>query len=451
MQDEEEDAEEEEEEDQQEDHNEEDEGGGLETCDFVVTARFQKKTGCIKVIQCHLDHSCGIMLEGATSGATLQGQWVTGHVNALLNDVPDASPAALRSHMVRRFGVTPSYHMAWRAACAIRKSLNSDEVIAFQLVQPLFSKLEQVMPGTVAVLERDLECRLLRTFVMLAPLMDAILHCKPILSFDACALKGTYKGILMAATMMDGAGQILPLAWGTAQIENGENWMWFAEKLRHGLPTRQQEIAFTVFSDREKGIESALERHFPESYHFYCMKHIEKNILLAYKYRNSRVLWKAAKATQRRHFEAAMSVIQQQNMDVFLYLSNIPVEKWATSHAPHPKWKHVTSNASESLNSWMKDVRDISHLGLHVGMVQKCTLLLYERRGMYAAVNTQFPRATTIELEGIRTHGRTLHVIRSTDTLFTVNDYAVDTSGLVTTCQCGETKQTGMPCIHMPS
>jgi hypothetical protein len=107
VQDEEEDAEEEEEEDQQEDDNEEDEGGGLETCDFVVTARFQKKTGCIKVIQCHLDHSCGIMLEGATSGATLQGQWVTGHVNALLNDVPDASPAALRSHMVRRFGVYP--------------------------------------------------------------------------------------------------------------------------------------------------------------------------------------------------------------------------------------------------------------------------------------------------------------------------------------------------------
>ena len=125
------------------------------------------------------------------------------------------------------------------------------------------------------------------------------------------------------------------------------------------------------------------------------------------------------------------------------------MEKWATSHAPHPKRKHVTSNASESLNSWMKDVRDISHLGLHVGMVQKCTLLLYERRGMYAAVNTQFPRATTIELEGIRTHGRTLHVIWLTDTLFAVNNYAVDTSGLVTTCQCGETKQTGMPCIHM--
>jgi hypothetical protein len=47
---------------------------------------------------------------------------------------------------------------------------------------------------------------------MFAPLMEALLHCKPILSFDACALKGTYKGILMAATMMDGAGQILPLA-----------------------------------------------------------------------------------------------------------------------------------------------------------------------------------------------------------------------------------------------
>jgi hypothetical protein len=55
---------------------------------------------------------------------------------------------------------------------------------------------------------------------MLSPLMNALLYCKPVLSFDACALKGKYNGVMMAATMIDGAGQILPLAWGTAQIEN---------------------------------------------------------------------------------------------------------------------------------------------------------------------------------------------------------------------------------------
>jgi hypothetical protein len=57
--------------------------------------------------------------------------------------------------------------------------------------------------------------------------MNALVYCKPVLSFDACALKGKYKGVMMAATLIDGAGQILPLAWGTAR---------FAQHLRRGLP-----------------------------------------------------------------------------------------------------------------------------------------------------------------------------------------------------------------------
>jgi Zinc knuckle/SWIM zinc finger len=103
----------------------------------------------------------------------------------------------------------------------------------------------------------------------------------------------------------------------------------------------------------------------------------------------------------------------------------------------------------KSLNNWMRDIRDVSQLGLHVGMVRKSTTLMYERWNLYNNVGTPFPRSTLAELENTRRIGRTLPVIRSTDTLVTVNDYSVDLSGPTASCQCGSYDQTGLPCIHM--
>jgi hypothetical protein len=54
-------------------------------------------------------------------------------------------------------------------------------------------------------------------------------------------LEEKYKDVSMGAKMMVGAGQILPLAWGTAQIENIENWSWFALQPVEGGTSIQQE------------------------------------------------------------------------------------------------------------------------------------------------------------------------------------------------------------------
>jgi SWIM zinc finger len=134
---------------------------------------------------------------------------------------------------------------------------------------------------------------------------------------------------------------------------------------------------------------------------------------------------------------------------------NIPLEKWATSYALHPKWNHVSSYSSESLINWMRNIRDVSHLGLHIGMVQEVTVLRYDRKNLYNNINTPFPRSTTTELEKIRSTGRTIPVVRSTahcsqsmttQSIFLV---PVDLSGPAASCQCGTSKQTGMPCIHI--
>ncbi len=92
----------------------------------------------------------------------------------MLKDVPNAAPVNLQAHVRRCFGAHANYMRmtAHRAKKQVEEAQMSDEVRSFQLVQPYFSKLQMKMPGTVALMTRDVECRLLRTIVMLKPIMN---------------------------------------------------------------------------------------------------------------------------------------------------------------------------------------------------------------------------------------------------------------------------------------
>ncbi len=164
--------------------------------------------------------------------------FVSTQSGGLLQDVlPNAAPANnIQNHLRRRHGAHANYQTARMAQKQVQEVEISDEVKSFQLLQPYFSKLKNRMPGTFTLLRRDKECRLLRTFVMLKPMITAFRSCLPVLSMDACHMTNSFKGVLMSASMMvDGEKQTQLLAWGTAPIENFKHWDWFACCLREAL------------------------------------------------------------------------------------------------------------------------------------------------------------------------------------------------------------------------
>jgi hypothetical protein len=242
-------------------------------------------------------------------------------------------PKAVQNHLFREHGADIHYMTAWRAREVFKKEQSTNDEVAFQKIAPYFKQLSDEMPGTHAFVEKRND-NFFRSFVCLAPLSESLQHCIPLLSFDACTVKNKYPGVLMMATMMDGVGQILPLAWATAPIENGENWKWFCENLR--ICIRSLPRTFTMFSDREKGLETALAEVFPSSNHVFCMKHIEKNVITRYRFR-SHLLWEACKTLDKDEFDRKMSQICNLNSEVYDYLLNIDPKYWATSHADFPK------------------------------------------------------------------------------------------------------------------
>jgi hypothetical protein len=111
---------------------------------------------------------------------------------------------------------------------------------------------------------RDNEDRLLRTFVMLQPLIDSFKHGLPVITVDACHLRNQYKGCLKAVTMLDGLKQTQLLAWVTCPVENGDHWDWFLKHFKHYMPAKDigdspteegvDPRIITIVSDQEKGI-----------------------------------------------------------------------------------------------------------------------------------------------------------------------------------------------------
>lgn len=55
--------------------------------------------------------------------------------------------------------------------------------------------------------------------------------CRRFICFDACFLKTTLGGALLAVVSKDCNQKMYPLAWAVVEKENEETWRWFMEKL----------------------------------------------------------------------------------------------------------------------------------------------------------------------------------------------------------------------------
>ena len=111
--------------------------------------------------------------------------------------------------------------------------------------------------------------------------------------------------------------------------------------------------ALVFLSDRQKGLLQAIELVFPGCPHGYCLKHLEQNLYKEFK--NSKLipfLWKAARATTQPEFDKAIEDMRSINPNsVTWLLEHAKLEHWAELYFPGHRYRHLTSNIVESLNS----------------------------------------------------------------------------------------------------
>ena len=146
-----------------------------------------------------------------------------------------------------------------------------------------------------------------RVYVCFAACKEGFVrHCRPLISLDACHLKGVVAGQLLTVVGIDGNDGMYPIAYAVAKAENKETWTWFLENLIGDIrPVRDHGWCF--ISDQQKGLLPALANVVPEAYNRFCVRHLFANFKKNHQGKELKdLIWGAAKALTRVAFESYM-------------------------------------------------------------------------------------------------------------------------------------------------
>jgi hypothetical protein len=408
----------------------------------------KRKDGLVYVTKLVLEHECSTLI----APSTVPNAYVVQKFRHAIQDNRDFPIAQMRNQSRREDGVNITYMQGWRGK---RKLLNLEcghNEEGFQKINPFLERIEEFQPGTHTKFNVDSEGRFRRCFVCPASSATAFDNSLPVIVVDACTIKNTFKGVILVCCAIDGAGQIVPLAYALADIEDNANWLWFFWQLKEGVPSISTRSNLVLISDREKGIHNGAVTVFPAASHCYCVKHIEKNLKTKYAVGANfvQLLWSAAKTLNETSFDDALLKMAEINPEAALYLVGLPKKCWTRLRSDNARFGHVTSNVAESFNKWILEEREMPHFTILVSIYRKIMAMFYDRRVKYEQMTTLTTRTLNDELSHAATKSRTYYCIPSSQTKFLIQsasrEYTVQLD--LRKCCCGHFQDMLWPCSH---
>ncbi|KAL2932679.1 Protein FAR1-RELATED SEQUENCE 6 [Bienertia sinuspersici] len=164
-------------------------------------------------------------------------------------------------------------------------------------------------------------------FISFKPCLDGLRDgIRGFIGVDGTHLKGNYGGVLLSFVALDGNNELFPFAWGIVSNEDSESWGFFVHHLRDFLRSTGRGDDWCIISDRQKGIECALDKVWPEVDRRYCTKHLASNWKKAFPGPLMLSLfWKACGAYSEFTFKKAMEKMDKVGKGV---LEEIPWSDW---------------------------------------------------------------------------------------------------------------------------
>ncbi|XP_062085376.1 uncharacterized protein LOC133791465 [Humulus lupulus] len=131
--------------------------------------------------------------------------------------------------------------------------------------------------------------------------------------------------------MLDSNNNIFMLAFGIADFENDNSWLWFFSKLRDTFGELE-------VSDRQKSIDNAVHMVYPNAFHGACMFHLLNNLKNKYGSHGEELHMKfiaAAKAYTKTECEQYMRGLDRLDRRIRPYLEKVKslVQKWVWNNS----------------------------------------------------------------------------------------------------------------------
>ena len=96
--------------------------------------------------------------------------------------------------------------MAWNARKKAINTLMGTPSYSYSKIPSYLYILDTTYPGSHIRMKKTKENEFLYVFIYLFPFIKGFESCKPILLVDGNHLRGTYNGIFVSASTLDGAG-----------------------------------------------------------------------------------------------------------------------------------------------------------------------------------------------------------------------------------------------------
>ncbi|KAL4311321.1 hypothetical protein GQ457_01G024400 [Hibiscus cannabinus] len=156
---------------------------------------------------------------------------------------------------------------------------------------------------------------------------------------------------------IDANDGIYPIAYAVLESENYASWHCFLDILKNDL----QIGSICFMSDKQKGLVEAIDDIFPNAEVINYVRHLYNNFKELHKGKALKdVVWKAARATYSREFEATMDQLKALYVPLaYEWIKKINPAQWSISHfSTRSKCDMFLNNLCESFNKVSLEARD---------------------------------------------------------------------------------------------
>ncbi|XP_021752033.1 uncharacterized protein LOC110717599 [Chenopodium quinoa] len=359
----------------------------------------------------------------------------------LLEDIrasPDIKGKALNQLLWERFGITMACSSLYKMRSIAMDLIQGGHDESYHKLNLYCHLMEERNPGTVAFSQFE----------------GLIGGCRGLVGVDGFHLKGNYGGILLSAVSLDGNNEIFPVAVAVVDSENKQSWSWFFHHPKNTL-TATGRVDWTIMSDRQKGIDPALDQVWPKVPRRYCARHLCKNFKADYPgILMHKLFWGVTNAYSAFSFKKALQKVQTTaGLGAVKWFKEVgPLERWTRwRFDPQLSSDENTNNFVESFNNTIGVDRCYPILTLLEG-IRRIAMVRHASRQQLAEqwIDEGICPNIRERVRALTKESRLCHAYPSRRGEYEVSDgrSMLPVSLNSWSCVCGRWQVSGIPCRH---
>ncbi|KAA0061376.1 MuDRA-like transposase [Cucumis melo var. makuwa] len=247
---------------------------------------------------------------------------------------------------------------------------------------------------------------------------------------------------------LHGNNKIYPLAFGVVDREKDDSIQWFLEKLK-GAIGEVPNLGFVT--DRKRCFSKGISSVFPSAFHGLCVQHLSQN--LHDKYKNDTVatlFYNASRTYRESTFVEVWRHLLAFPNGSGKYLNDVGIARWSRVHCPGRRYNMMTTNIIESMNSILKEPRDLPIVSFLENVRALLQRWFWERREEGIKVTSTLTKWAELVIQKKQEVALTMKVNPIDCYQFHVKDLDKEEVVNLQTkeCTCKEFQAEQLPCSH---